>query len=712
MANHKKQSKTKTYSSVWEIICDLSQMLSPPEELSVSQAAEKYRYINQPGAYVGKWLNSTVPYMVEPMDNFTSRDHTGLIFVGPAQCAKTDSLVINAIAYSVKVDPMDLMLYCPGMIEARDFGIRRVDRLHRHSEAIGEMMLPQADADNRFDKQYVNGMLFTISWPTASTLAGKPIGRIVITDRDRMADDIDGDGEVFDLASKRTTTFGTYAMTVCESSPSRPITNPKWIPQSPHEAPPCEGILKLYNRGDRRRWYWPCPHCNRFFEGMFKHLEWDTEFEGSNKDKAATVFMRCPVNGCKIHWDDRTDMQFWGMWVADGQGVDENGHIIGPAPRTSILSYWLRGVAAAFASWRGLVETYLNANDEYVRTGSEEALKKFYNNDLGEPYVPKSQADLRSPEVLKARAEKLAERKVPYGVRFLIATIDVQKNMFVVSVFGILPGIKFDTVVIDRFEIRKSKRTDADNEHLWVKPASYPEDWDLITEQVLDKEYELDDGSGRMMGIRFTGCDSGGRAGVTSMAYTYYRRLREQNKHRRFILVKGDPSPNQPRTRISYPDSQRKDMKAAARGDIPILLINSNLMKDELDGRLDCIEPGKGMYRIADWFSDALFSELCVEIRTPDKGWQNESGQHNEQWDLSYYAISICVSELIRVEAINWDQPPGWAAEWDHNDLVRMPAELPRFSNPLKSQYDFARFGNALAGAGNPQTVDNRLTAR
>lgn len=696
MANFKKKQTTKSYESIGEIICDLALMLSPPEDLTVSQAAEKYRYVNQPGAYVGQWKNSTVWYMVEPMDTFTSRQFNGMVFVGPAQSAKTDSLVINTLSYAIKVDPMDMMVYCPGMIEARDFGIRRIDRLHAHSEEIGKMLLPRADADNRFDKQYTTGMLFTLSWPTRATLAGKPIGRVVLTDRDRMDDNIEGDGEPFDLAMKRTTTFGSYAMTVAESSPSREILNPKWIAKSPHEAPPCEGILKLYNRGDRRRWMWPCPHCSQYFEGMFKHLEWDPVKDGSNMDRASTVRMRCPMCGEAIHPDEREEMQAWGMWVKDGQGVDQNGKLFGPVPRTSIASFWLRGVAASFVSWRNLVETCLNANDEYERTGSEEALRKFHNNDLGEPYVPKSQTDVRLPEVLKARAEPLSAKKVPEGVRFLIATVDVQKNMFVVQVFGILPGVRFDMVIVDRFEIRKSQRTDDDGERLWVKPHTYAEDWDEITEHVIKKEYPLDDDSGRVMSIRFVGCDSGGRAGVTSMAYSYYRRLREENLHRRFILVKGDPSPNQPRTRISYPDSQRKDMTSAARGDIPVLLFNPNLIKDDLNGRLDCMEPAKGMYRFPDWLSDSFFSELCVEVRT-DKGWENLSGQHNEAWDLSYYCIGLCVSELIRVEHLKWQEPPGWAAEWDKNDLVRKVEQNVPFSNRLKSSYDFSSFGKALA---------------
>lgn len=685
------------FKSIGDIFCHLADLLRPPERLTVSQAAVEYRYVNQPGAYVGKWKNETTPYMVEPMDTFAARKYRGMIFVGPAQSGKTDALILNTAAYSIKVDPMDMMIVCPTMTAARDFSIRRIDRLHRHSEKIGKMLLPGADNDNKFDKSYSNGMLLSLSWPTPTELAGKPIGRVVLTDRDRMPDDVDGDGEPFDLASKRTTTFGSYAMTVAESSPSREVTDYKWVAATPHQAPPCGGILGLYNRGDRRRWQWPCPSCNRYFEGLFTQLEIDDEVKGTNLEKAATVRMVCPHCSYRIHPDERDGMQEWGMWVKDGQGVDEKGRVHGDEPRTLIASFWLRGVAAAFTSWKTLMAMYLDAMDEYERTGSEEALKKFYNNDLGEPYYPKSMLDgVRLPEVLKARAEKLGERVVPEGVRFLVAVCDVQKNMWVVSVFGILPGMPFDTVVVDRFEVVKSKRLDHDNERLWVKPHAYLEDWDLLIEEVIQKEYPLGDGSGRMMSIKYTACDSGGREGVTTMAYNFYRRLREENLHRRFILTKGEAKPNTPRTRIGYPDASRKDKLSGARGDVPVLFLNSNLLKDALNGRLDCLQPGRGMYRFSDWFSDKFFAELCSEVRT-EKGWENPQNQRNEQWDLSYMCLGVCVSELIRAEHIDWDNPPGWAAEWDKNDLVRQEEAPKPFDNSVQSGYDFARLGAALA---------------
>lgn len=640
--------------------------------------------------------------MTEPMDELTNHTLNAVVFVGPAQSGKTDALCLNWLTYSVKCDPMDMILYSPSSAAARDFSIRRVDRLHRHSTSVGEMLSKSRDADNKFDKHYANGMLYSLSWPSSTEMAGKPIPRVGLTDYDRMDDDIDGEGSPFDLASKRTTTFGSFAMTLVESSPSRPLEDPRWIARTPHEAPPTTGVFALYNRGDRRRWYWPCPHCHRYFEGNFAMLKWENL--GDNLSSAETVHMECPKCGGKIQPGDRKEMQQWGMWLKDGEAIDKSGRRYGTPYRSSIGSFWLNGVAASFTTWKKLVETYLTAEQEYERTGNEEPLKKFYNTDLAEVYVPKSLEHERIPEHLKARAEKFCEpdeRVVPEGVRLLVATVDVQKNMFVVQVHGISPGNPFDIVMVDRFSLRKSKRIDDDGDALWLKPATYLEDWDEIVDHVMEKDYPLADGSGRRMAIKLTLCDSGGYSkskgeGVTNNAYNFYRKLRSENRHGRFHLVKGDPLPNQPRTRVTYPDAQQRDRMAAARGDVPVLMLNSNLLKDALSARLDCIEPGKGMYRFPDWAEDWWYREMCAEVRTP-KGWENPNGYRNEAWDLSYYCIGGCISKLLRLEHIDWNNPPGWCAEWDKNDLIRQANSEKKFAQDENPEYDFKKYAEKLA---------------
>lgn len=648
--------------------------------------------------------------MVQPMNMVTSRSKKGVIMVAPAQSGKTQGLILNAAAYSIKVDPMDTIIYSPTQAAARDFSTRRIDRMHRMSEELGAMMLSSRDADNKFDKQYTSGMILTLSWPSVTELAGRPIPRVLITDFDRIEDDIGGDGNAYDLGSKRTTTFGSFAMTVAESSPSRPVKDPKWVRSSPHEAPPCEGILGLYNRGDKRRLYWQCPNCRSFFEGNFKMLTWDKL--KNDLDAADTVRMICPHIDCKkaIYPDDRAQMLRTAVWLCDGQGVDEDGNILGDEPRSDIASYWLNGVAAAFQTWPELVLAFIRADRHYDKTGDEKPLTKFYNNDLAEPYIPKAMESLRLPEALQARAEDIGgggfdpetgeelEKSVAEDVRFLVAQIDVGKNLFVVQVHGICPGDPFDMIVVDRFSIRLNEqgRLDTDGQVAWIRPGTYLDDWDLIESKVMAKSYPLADGSGRRMRIKYTVCDSGGEEGVTGMAYNFFRKMRTAGNAGRFMLIKGDPKPGAPMTRIVYPNSNDSKNKAAAQGDIPVMMFASNQIKDMLSNRLDCLIPGKGMLRFPKWLPDWFYAELCVEMRT-DKGWMRPPHSRNEAWDLAYYCIGLCMSPLLGIIGIDWNNPPNWAAPWATNSLISAANQNERFAKPGEGSYDFAAMARKFA---------------
>lgn len=681
--------------SLESLILDSAEAVRPAKRMTVSQAAEAYRRLNNPGSYVGPWLNDVTPYLVEPMDILQSQKFTGMAFAGPAQTGKTD-MVINWVGYSAKCDPADMMIVQTSQTTSRDFSIRRVDRLHRHSPEIGAMLAAGTQSDNTFDKQYRSGMMLSLSWPAINELSGKPIPRLWLTDYDRMPENIDGEGSAFSLARKRATTYRSHGMCAVESSPGYAVENPKWVRTTPHEAPPTKGILAIYNQGDRRLWYWQCIDCFKWFEPDFRLLQYpDTE---DAMEAAENAYLCCPHCNGVYHHDPvdgrpgKHEMNKAGRWVPDNCTIDKDGVIHGKPIRSSIASFWLKGVAAAFSDWKTLVFNFITAEREYESNQSEEALKTTVNTDQGHPYTPKSMINDRVPEVLRARAKPLAKRMVPVGVRFLVATIDVQKNRFVVQVHGI--HANRDISIVDRFEIKKSKRVDEDGERLWVKPGSHPEDWKLLVEEVLNKTYPLIDGSGREMGVRFTLCDSAGKDGTTSNAYNFYRWLRygprdglDDNEEYqededdanwkpgmagRFMLLKGASTKSAPRVSISYPDSQRKDRHAGARGEVPVLMINTNLLKDALNHMLDRTEPGMGVL-FPDWLPDNFYIELTVEVKDPNKGWLNPKNFRNESWDLLAYCLAALLTPAINVEHINWREPPAWAEDWDANDLVFDP---------------------------------------
>jgi len=679
LTNRKKKTKA-SFRSLEEIVASASDILRPPERLTVPESAERYRELrNEGGGYVGPYKNDNAPYMVEPGEILTSYEYQAMIFVGPAQSGKTETFP-SWIVHSALCDPADMMLISPTHDASRDFSKRRLVKLHMDTKALKKQLLPGKQSANVFDVRYKSGMLLTLSHPSVAELRGKPIPRLWLTDFDAMPASVDGEGNPFDLARMRARTFKRFGMVVAESSPGRDVRNVKWVRTTSHEAPPTDSdskasILSLYNRGDRRRFFWFCPHCSEPFEPTFDMLTWPEE--GDDVFRAESATMVCPHCHDHIDHHQKHALNIKGRWVRDGQKLRADGTLTGLPMRSDIASFWLQGVCASFATWKDLVMKYIKAEEEYDKTGSEEALRATVNADQGQPYIPKAAATARLPEDLKNRAEDwggtATDPCVPDGVRFLMATVDVQaglKPAFVVHVYGV--GVGNDIWHIHMFKIRKSKRIGDDGNPLNIDPAAYAEDWDVLIDDVMTRTYPLNDGSGRRMQVKLTGCDSGGKEGVTFNAYNFWRKLKNMKDglQNRFQLLKGTPTPAWPHYKISFPDSTRKDRKAGARGDVPVGMMNSNLMKDQVSSLLGRTDIGGGMIHFPAWSEDWLYMQLTAEIRNDKGQWEKVGSKRNEAFDLLYYCLAMLRDPRINAHRIDWEKPPSWAEVWDENDLI------------------------------------------
>ncbi len=676
------------YEHLGDLVLDISEVLRPPERLTPSEAAARYRHLNNPGSYVGPWRNEPTQYMVEPIDILTNREYGAVVFVGPSQTGKTDSLLLNPIMYGVMCDPMDMLIYQTSQTMAADFSRRRIDRMIRQNDCLSSRLMGGASSDTTFNKSFRSGMLVTLSWPTINELSGRPVGRVFLTDYDRMPQDIDGEGSPFDLARKRTTTYGRIGKTFVESSPGFVQKDPQWSGRTPHEAPPAEGILALYNRGDRRRWYWQCSNCGEWFEPCFSLITYPDIPNPVEAGEQATL--ECPHCEHQHQQRERFDLNVRGRWLRDGLRLDRDGREVGTPAYSDIASFWIKGPAAAFCPWSSLVQNYLLAEQEYQRTGSQEALKTTVNTDQGEPYLYRGTNDSRVPEIFQSRAVEAVHGDVPEDVRFLVATCDVQKRGFVVAIIGIRPGNPYRLVLVDRYELTKSARLDEDGDRLPMAPHAYPEDWDMLEHEVMSRRYVVRDGRREgTMGVHMTTCDSAGRDGVTANAYAYFRRCKASGLAARFWLTKGAREKDAPRARVVTPDSDRKDRNAKARGEIPVLMFNPNTLKDQLDGMLsrdDAIE-------FPDWLEADVYKELCAEVRA-HRGWENTRSAPNELWDQFTYAIGLL--HHLKVDRWDWRNPPAWAlpfagVTWTIEAPTGAPVE------PVQKSRNWADFGRALA---------------
>lgn len=710
------KAKSKAWNTLEKLLRESAAMIRPSAKMTVAEWAEKRRYINIENAYVGWWRNETTPYLVEPMECLTSLDHTVVALAASARSGKSD-IFFNWLGHSLECDPADMRIYLQTKFWAEDWSQGDLERTFL-AHAPGEPspfkrhMLPGKHNNTLLRKRFISGMRLNLSFPAITELSGKTVGRVALNDYDHAEQNIAGMGPAFPMARKRTTTFGKFAMTYVESTPAFAVKDPTWIASSLHQAPPVEaGILTIYNQGDRRRWYWQCPseECGEWFEPEFDLFVYDMS-AGSNAKIARTVRMQCPC--CAHQFDEsyRPALNRNGKWLKDGQTIDRHGVVSGEGEKNEIASFWLKGPAAFMQSWTGMVLEYLNALDEYTSTGNDGPLKLCYELSRGEPYMQPRDELARLPETLKGRAEDWGsgyrfddkEPSVPEWVRFLVGTVDVQARSFVVQVTGV--GENGELTLVDMFKIRYSNRideTDVRQPVLPVDPAGYLEDWDLLIPELIERTYPLADGSGRRMAIKISGSDSGGREGVTTNAYNFWRRLKDdpegRGHHRRFHLIKGDPKRGAPRRQTTFPDSNRRDRHSSARGDVPVQLLQSNLLKDQLNAILGRSEEGGARFRFPTWAPDFFYKQLCAEERTA-KGWEPpKGGRRNEAFDLSYYCLGLCLHPDIALEKINWERPPGWAEVWDKNTLVIAPENKNPIIDVVKAKIDLAKIAAEIA---------------
>ncbi|ARR42178.1 phage terminase large subunit family protein [Escherichia coli] len=670
---------------------DSGYILRAPRRMRVADAVAQYMRVPMGAGNSVPWDPLVAPYVIEPMNCLASREYDAVIFVGPARTGKTIGLIDGWVIYNVICDPADMLIIQMTEEKAREHSKKRLARTFRVSPEVVSRLSPNKNDNNVYDRTFLAGNYLKIGWPSVNIMSSSDYKCVALTDYDRFPEDIDGEGDAFSLASKRTTTFMSSGMTLVESSPGRDVKDVKWRRTSPHEAPPTTGILSLYNRGDRRRWYWPCPHCGEYFQPCGDVVAGFRDIADPVLASEA-AYIQCPSCSGRIMPEQKRELNGRGVWLRDGESINADGSRYGDPRRSRIASFWMEGPAAAYQTLSQLVYKLLTAEQEYETTGSEETLKTVINTDWGLPYLPRASMEQRKSELLEQRAEPVPSRSVPDGVNFLVATVDVQAGRhrrFVVQVTGY--GSRGERWIIDRYNITQSLRGDSDGESQRIDPASYPEDWDVLLTDVFHKSWPLASDPSQQMRLMAMAVDSGGEDGVTDNAYKFWRRCRRDGLGKRIYLFKGDSIRRAKLITRTFPDNTgRTGRRAQAAGDVPLWLLQTDALKDRVNNALWRDSPGPGYVHFPDWLGSWFYDELTYEERSSDGKWSKPGRGANEAFDLMVYAEALVI--LHGYEKIRWPDAPEWASretwlECVPDSIEPSPSPSPEpVSTPVKKQ--------------------------
>ena len=462
----------------------------PPENITVSEWAEKYRVLSrESSAESGRWRNSRTPYLREIMDSFTDPKVEHITVVASSQVGKSEC-ELNIIGYIIDQDPSSILYIQPNLDDAKKFSRLRIAPMIRDSERLRNKVAEVKSRDSgntMLQKSFPGGMLTIVGSQSASALASTPARYIIGDERDRWALSAGTEGDPWGLAVARTTTYYNRKM-IDVSTPTIKGFSP---------------IENSFNEGTQERWCHKCPHCGNYHNINFSDIKFEFEPVKNQRKKdyiIKSIAYCCPSCGCLSSEQEMRGQP--AIWIADNPDAYARGR----------RSFWLNAFSSPWQPWSKIVYSFLIAKDD------PEKLKVVFNTMLGELW--EDRGELADEDTFLARREDYGETAsgvpvdLPDGVLILTCGVDTQDNRLEYEVVG--HGYYGET-----WGIKKGVIYGDPNDK---------ETWEQL-DAVIDTVYKLKNGRG--LTISFTAVDSGGHK--TQSVY-YHCKARES---KRVFAIKG-----------------------------------------------------------------------------------------------------------------------------------------------------------------------------
>lgn len=368
------------------------QYLRPPENISVSEWAEKYRVLDSKSSAVpGPWRNDMTPYLAGVMDEFCNFDTEEIIFAKATQLGGTEAL-FNILGWIIQQDPSPAMLVYPAENLGESVSLNRLQPMLRLSPPLKERW--REFASSKLELQF-DGMYLTISGSNSpASLASRPVRFLFLDEVDKYPGASKKEADPIKLARERTKTFHNKKIFMT----STPTLKSGHIWQALEEA----DVEKHY--------FVPCPHCEKYIELKWAQVKFPSEDGMSPMDRAELAVYVCQECGCIITDQDKPRMLRRGEW----RTVKQTAQI------ARKVGFWINTLYSPFVRFSQIAKEFLDSKD------NPDTLQNFVNSWLAEPWEDtklKTSADL-----VLDRQTDLPEYIIPSWTKLLTAGVDVQEN--------------------------------------------------------------------------------------------------------------------------------------------------------------------------------------------------------------------------------------------------------------------------------------------
>jgi len=382
----------KKFEAAWYIV-EALRMMQPPEDLSVSEWAEKYRVISSNTAAIpGPWRNDKTPYLVEIMDELNNYETQEIVFCKPTQIGGTEA-ELNMTGYVIQQDPSPMVIVYPTDKLGESIATNRIRPMVKSSPALRERF--QELRSQKMEMQFDGMYLTIVGSNSASDLASRAAKYLFLDEVDKYPGASKKEADPISLARERTKTFANRKIYMT----STPTIKSGHIWKN------------LLDCDVEKHFFVPCPHCGEMIELVFANLRFPEKEEGltasDRADQAAYVCQEC---GCAISDQHKARMLRQGEWRV----VKENN-----SARRKI-GYWISVLYSPFVRFSEIALEWISSQ------GDNEKLQNFVNSWLAEPWEDARLAT--SADVVMERQTEFEEFEVPTWAKLLTGGVDVQET--------------------------------------------------------------------------------------------------------------------------------------------------------------------------------------------------------------------------------------------------------------------------------------------
>lgn len=368
------------------------QSLMPPEDLTVSEWAEKYRMLDsKTSALPGPWRNEMTPYLVGIMDALLDYETEEIVLCKASQLGGTEA-ILNALGYIIQQDPSPTLVVYPSDVLAESVAKNRIVPMVQASPALRERYLPLES--KKLELQFDGMYLSLVGSNSPSNLSSKSIRFLFLDEVDKYPGAGPKESDPISLARERTKTFQNRKIFIT-STPTISTGH----------------IWKALQGCDVEKHYFvPCPHCGEMIEFKWANLKFPNDEGMSYVDRAELAVYACPECGGVITDRHKPQMLRLGEW----RTVKQN------SPGGKRVGFWINTFYSPFVRFADIAKEYFKSRHD------PESYQNFVNSWRAEPWEDtalKTDADL----VLE-RQTHVPELVVPVWAKLLTGGVDVQKN--------------------------------------------------------------------------------------------------------------------------------------------------------------------------------------------------------------------------------------------------------------------------------------------